>query len=323
MIRSLFCVLLLISFFSCRKERIQFQWAEQFHAPGYSLEAIHFYNAEEGVAIGGATWFYGLQVYTTDGGQTWVEDSLTSKLMYDLTVNSDGRTFVVGVDGQILQNESQPAKGAWDLLRYQVWNSYRGIDVNEAGELLVVGGAAYQNGIAVRISSNYEMQVIDTLPFELSDVQWLDGQQAIAVGYGVVLRTENGGFTWEPLDIDGDFFRAVHFPDSENGYVVGATGTILKSTDGGRNWERIRHGGGVLQSDVRFRDLYFLDAERGYLVGEQGVCWRTRNGGEDWEVVEGLPEYDFYGISVQALSNGSLSGWLCGGDGHIIRFVDP
>jgi photosystem II stability/assembly factor-like uncharacterized protein len=39
-----------------------------------------------------------------------------------------------------------------------------------------------------------------------------------------------------------EFFSSIAFPSKSVGYVVGRTGTILKTEDAGASWKRLRNG---------------------------------------------------------------------------------
>ncbi|EPC03136.1 hypothetical protein L861_22770 [Litchfieldella anticariensis FP35 = DSM 16096] len=52
---------------------------------------------------------------------------------------------------------------------------------------------------------------------------------------------------------------------------------LFKSTDQGREWERLRW-----PEDQNITFLHFLDAQRGYLIGWGPKIWRTTDGGEHW-----------------------------------------
>ena len=70
--------------------------------------------------------------------------------------------------------------------------------------------------------------------------------------------------------------NSVYFTDSNTGYVVGDTGTIIKTNDGGENW-RPQNSGTV-------KDLYsvhFTTDETGYAVGDN-VILKTENDGLVW-----------------------------------------
>ena len=50
----------------------------------------------------------------------------------------------------------------------------------------------------------------------------------------------DGGMTWQEQDEvikSKQPFRDVNFTSSENGWVVGAGGTVIHTVDGGKTWE--------------------------------------------------------------------------------------
>ena len=67
------------------------------------------------------------------------------------------------------------------------------------------------------------------------------------------------------------------FPDTNIGYVVGGSGTIIKTTNSGINW--------VNQTSPVNKYLYsvcFVNVNTGYIVGDGGVIIKTINGGVSW-----------------------------------------
>ena len=81
--------------------------------------------------------------------------------------------------------------------------------------------------------------------------------------------------------------HAVQFVDADYGWAVGDRGTLLRTTDGGRRWQRI-----TLPVSCSFYDLSFIDKERGWIVGGRvtgythrsvGVVLQTEDGGKTWQ----------------------------------------
>jgi hypothetical protein len=69
----------------------------------------------------------------------------------------------------------------------------------------------------------------------------------------------------------------VSFTDANNGTAVGASGTIVRTTNGGTNW--------ITQTSGTTSILYgvsFIDANTGTAVGTSGTILRTTNGGTNW-----------------------------------------
>jgi photosystem II stability/assembly factor-like uncharacterized protein len=71
--------------------------------------------------------------------------------------------------------------------------------------------------------------------------------------------------------------NSVYFTDANNGYAVGDSGIILKTTDGGAYWE-IKSSG--VTSNLY--SVHFPSISHGYAVGEGGIILKSSNGGENW-----------------------------------------
>lgn len=153
----------------------------------------------------------------------------------------------------------------------------------------------------------------------LTQVQFVSDRLGWAVGHsGVVLHSADAGDTWQlQLDgvkaatlvadaararaADGDAaaakqlreaealvqdgpdkpFLGLHFADAQRGWVVGAYGLALATTDGGKTWQslvgRIPNPGG--------KHLYAVREEGGRLLlaGEQGTLIRSGDGGASFQ----------------------------------------
>jgi photosystem II stability/assembly factor-like uncharacterized protein len=303
-----------VFFIGCGKEKIPVVWERQDSGTALNLSAIYFLDTQHGVAVGGNTWYQGVSLITTDGGQHWEADSLTNKQLFALDFDEQGEGVAAGIDGYVFSRGPQDAQ--WQFYRYPVWKFYRGVSHRIFGTLLV-GGDGYKNGVITLLGEQFQLDTFIEMAEEMNAVSFVTDQTAIAAGYGLVLRSEDGGRTWAALPIDGDHFRAVDFPSENVGYIAGYAGTILKTTDGGRSWGKLRDGGNIWVSNRPFRAVFFTDEETGYLAGDGGLVWKTTNGGEDWMALEGMPEIDFYDIHV--VGN---EGWLAGEGGAIIHFQE-
>lgn len=148
----------------------------------------------------------------------------------------------------------------------------------------------------------------------LTRVQFVSDTLGWATGHsGVVLHTQDGGKTWrkqldgrqaaqielvqaqaegadpqrvsnaEHLVADGPDkpLFGLYFADAKNGWVVGAYGLALRTTDGGATWQSFI---GRL-NNPKGRHLYGIVAlqERLFVVGEQGALYRSVDGGAGFE----------------------------------------
>ncbi|MDP6587392.1 MAG: YCF48-related protein, partial [Anaerolineales bacterium] len=103
------------------------------------------------------------------------------------------------------------------------------------------------------------------------------------------------------------------------GGVVGQSGTILKTTDGGATW--------ASQSSCtsrKFKSVYFTTSSRGYAVAEWGSFCETYNGGSTWSdvTVDGMDKSS----STQGLNSiffvDADIGWIVGQTGRILKTTD-
>lgn len=70
-----------------------------------------------------------------------------------------------------------------------------------------------------------------------------------------------------------------HFPSPAVGYMAGLNGTVIKTTDGGNNWE-IKNNG--IPSSKAIYSIFFSDDNRGIAVGNFGTAYQTNDGGDNW-----------------------------------------
>ncbi len=147
----------------------------------------------------------------------------------------------------------------------------------------------------------------------LTGVAFVDDKHGIAVanptgtGPGMV-RTEDGGLTWhaQPCEIrGGEGLAAAAMLPSQIGMAVGGWGgLVLKSTDGGRSWTRLKHG---LTSGILIA-VTLLDANTAVAVGQQGVILHTRDGGATWERRESGTPLELRGVAFADASRGLIVG---------------
>jgi len=144
------------------------------------------------------------------------------------------------------------------------------------------------------------------------------GEMAIwsALGYtgwavgdsGTILRTYGGGQDWVAQTTGAVDFYGVHgMPNSENdGVVVGASGVVSFTLNGGDAWYTIYH-----PSSVDLRGVYKSSASVSWMVGTGGYVFRT--GGSNYVVAE-----DLWSICAPD----DQTAWAVGDWGRIINTTD-
>jgi photosystem II stability/assembly factor-like uncharacterized protein len=129
----------------------------------------------------------------------------------------------------------------------------------------------------------------------------------------IILRTSDGT-NWSLLSCPVRHrLAAVAFTDVSNGWVVGDSGTILHTADGGDSWR----GEDAGTSDG-ITSVKAIDANRAYVTVRSGGILRTTDGGDHWQpqvtgTPAGLFDLDFVDAN---------NGWAVGSGGQLIRTED-
>jgi photosystem II stability/assembly factor-like uncharacterized protein len=104
--------------------------------------------------------------------------------------------------------------------------------------------------------------------------------------------------------------RAVSFTDANHGTVVGDSGTILRTTNGGTAWTS--QTSGTTQS---LHGVCFTDLNTGTIVGDSGTILRTTNGGAFWTTQTSGTMKPLRGIAFPQ----AIAGIAVGDSGTVLR----
>jgi photosystem II stability/assembly factor-like uncharacterized protein len=139
------------------------------------------------------------------------------------------------------------------------------------------GRRASYAGVEVQIAQN---------PY-LFSIRFADEFHGLISGLGgVILKTGDGGRTWEYEDVGRKqaLFSIQPF-SSQRAIVVGEKGFMRESNDGGLTWQT---PGDFPVIFTFMRDLTFTTDRRiGYIVGQRGLVLRTEDGGKTWAQILG------------------------------------
>jgi len=75
----------------------------------------------------------------------------------------------------------------------------------------------------------------------------------------------------------------VYFQDKLNGWVVGHDAVILRTTDGGKTWEKVYYDP---EGQIPLFDVWFRDAKHGIAIGAYGLYLVSEDGGASWDISE-------------------------------------
>jgi len=85
---------------------------------------------------------------------------------------------------------------------------------------------------------------------------------------------------WQEPQPTGNFMRALDFINENTGYAAGNIGTVMKTTNGGMNWELKNIG-----FEIILLSIFFIDENTGFVSGgNNGTILKTTNGGSQQEI---------------------------------------
>ena len=209
---------------------------------------------------------WGAIATTSDGGNTWKDASLGTLVVEE--IDSPARTLQVVTDDVILYDVS-------------FIDEQHGAIAGEFGTVLLTddGGTTWR-----RVNTGTDKT--------LFGVDFVSAMEGWAVGIdGLVLHTSDRGESWEVQrgiiersDIgELSFSQAMENPglyavrvEDRFGVVVGDTGTLLVSRDGGQTWARRELPG--KDRLLWLRDVSLVSGSLGFLAGAEGLTATVSDG---------------------------------------------
>ncbi len=111
-------------------------------------------------------------------------------------------------------------------------------------------------------------------PREARDLYFLSQNVGFVCGNGQALaRTLNGGATWVSVSSATNPMAALDFFDDEKGVAVG-TGLVLRTTDGGVNWQSFFNPLSLIDASMASPTVVFAVSDNGF--------FRSNDGGATW-----------------------------------------
>ena len=104
---------------------------------------------------------------------------------------------------------------------------------------------------------------------------WLVGREN--QGYALVLRTDDGGYTWEKYIVEDAYnFGSIWFNDNDEGYatvnVIGdhSDKKLYHTQDGGVTWEPVN----IVQTHLAMKKVFFKGSNLGFTVGQGAEIYK-------------------------------------------------
>jgi len=277
----------------------------------WDVNNIYFVNENIGFYFGGAP--YGSTIFRTlDGGDHW-KTELLSYPFHDICFIDryhgiacgglrmahfhNGNIFITDDGGKSW--EATLSEG--EVLKCQLINNQVGFAFGFWGSLRP-------------FPSNYKtvnggISWMHAGPIYWCDWHFINEKIGWAVADSSVLKTVDGGDSWDLKWQSSGSLNSIQFIDSTTGWAVGENGLIVKYTEGNQ-WKDM-----AKITNLPLNDVFFIDKNNGFIAGGylngdeelQTILLKTTSGGETWEKIPDLQMliHDIYYHDTQ-------QGWIVG-----------
>jgi len=96
--------------------------------------------------------------------------------------------------------------------------------------------------------------------------------------------TSSDGKHWQQIVVPTRAtLTGVYFHDKQNGWIVGHDAVILRTTDGGKQWQKVYDDP---EGETPLFDIWFRDEKQGLAIGAYGLYFVSEDGGVNWDISE-------------------------------------
>lgn len=283
------------------------------------LNSIFFINALTGFACGNYGNDYGILLKTTNSGSNWNQvNNLPATFFLTRIQFLDENTGFISDDQQVIKTTN--GGGNWittgngvlnGLLSLYFVNNYTGYAAGNYGRIYKTTNSG----------TNWLLINHDTTT-HLESIKFIDPNLGFAVGRNIIYespgklkKTTNGGISWDSISYGFDAnLMAVSLNYDNSVIVVGARGTISKSTNLGNDWIPVTKS----LSSSSLSGIQFTNDNQGFIVGANGVILKSTNRGDNWVVLNSGTTFDLYDLEV--IENNEIV--VCGANGKVLKTIN-
>lgn len=243
-------------------------WQYKFGAEKYLLD-FDFLDSLTGCAL-----FYNKFLYTSDGGNNWTETKISEDTYWGHIKMADKNTiWGCGISGFI--NKSTDCGKSWMELskgENKSLNEISFFDDKTGWAFGFYGGILNtSDGGKNWVNQNSGIKEFFT------SVSIIDRLNVIAVSEKYILKTTNGGNSWNiKLTDDTIKFQSVAKINDKVILACGLFGNLFRSTDCGDTWHK-----DYSIDETRLANICFIDSLTGWICGGNYV-FKTSDAGKNW-----------------------------------------
>ncbi|HEY5718555.1 MAG TPA: YCF48-related protein, partial [Motiliproteus sp.] len=257
---------------------------------------------------------------SNDGGLHWQQAAVPVSVTLTAVALADAEyAWAVGHDGVVLASHDGGQSWALQLdgrrLNELVVNHYQAlqglIDSGQGDEL---------DPDTIAFGLDDALLARDEGPSKpLLDLYFIDRNRGWVVGaYGLFLRTDDGGHSWQPameqLDNPDNFHLNAITRQQGALLIAGEAGVLFRSLDEGQRWERLEVG----YEGPLFSAMATAEAQGFLLSGLRGRLFHSNDGGDSWEAIETATR-----STLNAATPLQEGGLLAVGNGGAVLYAAP
>ncbi len=111
-----------------------------------------------------------------------------------------------------------------------------------------------------------------------------NGALMTVVGERGHVLTSSDGKSWQQIAVPTrSTLTGVYFHDRQNGWVVGHDAVILRTTNGGKQWQKVYYDP---EGQTPLFDIWFKNEAQGIAIGAYGLYLVSEDGGASWVISE-------------------------------------
>jgi len=307
-------IFILVGLVACGPEKIPVLVHTSNKTNIVPLKDILFINDSVGYAVGGLGYKSGIILSTHDSGETWRTDSVFTPGLLSLTKCGDSMVIGVGYSGNLFINKKDHG---WQGKRLFNWSEFKEIALTPEQDMYIAIGSSFHVGQILHATKEFNIDTIYDFDNEVKSIVFINKNELVGAGYGVVLNSHDNGKSWIRNTQEGDYYQKLEFPNEKTGYAIGFAGSIIKTVDGGLNWKKLINSKSHSFGNEAFLDIACKDENTIYVCGEEGTLWKSSDGGNYWQQFDVFTDDHLTGIFLRANVI-----WLSASSGKVYKVID-
>jgi photosystem II stability/assembly factor-like uncharacterized protein len=114
----------------------------------------------------------------------------------------------------------------------------------------------------------------------------------------VLLKTINGGLSWQPVSLPAGHLKYTHFISANTGWAAMQDGAVYYTSNGGSTWSQKNN---TAASPLYCKKIKFLNDNTGYALGYSYTIWKTSDSGKVWEPLPRENNFTFLNYTLNDL----------------------